>query len=80
MHPAYAEMSRLSCRFCVLARRSDLVTSARLNPQYAARHAAVESDIGHRFRRDLSMAEVIAAADRGDEQPGHDALPPCMQF
>ncbi|MFB7837818.1 phosphoadenosine phosphosulfate reductase domain-containing protein [Nocardia brasiliensis] len=78
VHSAYeAGMSRLSCRFCVLASRADLICSARLNPELAAAHAAVESDVGHRFRLDLSMAEVIAAAERGDgpESGGGDG--PC---
>ncbi|MGV9679222.1 phosphoadenosine phosphosulfate reductase domain-containing protein [Nocardia sp. NPDC003482] len=66
-HPAYAAgMSRLSCRFCVLASRADLICSARLNPALAARYAAVEARTGHRFRQDLSMAEVISAAARPD--------------
>ena len=60
-HPAYrAGMSRLSCRFCVLVSRADLVCSARLNPELADRYAAVEQHTGHRFRTDLSMAEIIA--------------------
>ncbi|ORW24580.1 phosphoadenosine phosphosulfate reductase [Mycobacterium nebraskense] len=63
-HRAYAAgMSRLSCRFCVLAARADLVCSARLNPELAQRYAAVEAQTGHRFRMDLSMAEVIAEAE-----------------
>lgn len=62
-HPAYSEgMSRLSCRFCVLASRADLVCSARLNPGLAERYAAVEAAAGHRFRADLSMADIIAEA------------------
>jgi 3'-phosphoadenosine 5'-phosphosulfate sulfotransferase (PAPS reductase)/FAD synthetase len=62
-HPAYSSgMSRLSCRFCVLSSRADLVCSARLNPALADRYAEVERRIGHRFRADLSMAEVIADA------------------
>jgi 3'-phosphoadenosine 5'-phosphosulfate sulfotransferase (PAPS reductase)/FAD synthetase len=63
-HPAYDHgMTRLSCRFCVLASRADLVCSARLNPELAARHAAVEAQTGHRFRNDLSMAHIIAEAE-----------------
>ena len=50
-HAAYAAgMSRLSCRFCVLSSRADLVCSARLNPDLADRYAEVERRIGHRFR------------------------------
>lgn len=73
-HPAYqAGMSRLSCGFCVLGSRADLICSARLNPDLAARYAAVEASTGHRFRRDLSMADIITAAQAPDrpvaEQP-----------
>ncbi len=65
-HPAYINgMRRLSCRFCVLASRADLVCSARLNPELAQRYADVEAAVGHRFRADLSMAEIIAQA-RGE--------------
>jgi 3'-phosphoadenosine 5'-phosphosulfate sulfotransferase (PAPS reductase)/FAD synthetase len=65
-HRAYREgMSRLSCRLCVLASRADLVCSARLNPELADRYARVEAAIGHRFRADLSMADIIAEA-RGE--------------
>jgi hypothetical protein len=46
-----------------VARR--LVCSARLNPALADRYAAVEREIGHRFRADLAMADIIAEA-RGD--------------
>ncbi|MEU2264967.1 phosphoadenosine phosphosulfate reductase family protein [Streptomyces olindensis] len=64
-HPAYlAGMPRLSCKFCVLASRSALVLSAQLNPEPAARLARIEKKIGHRFRNDLSMAEIIAEAER----------------
>ena len=55
-----AGMSCLSCRFCVLSSRADLVCSARLNPDLADRYAELERRIGHRFRTDLTMADVIA--------------------
>ena len=55
-------MSCLSCRFCVLSSRADLVCSARLNPGLADRYAEVERRIGHQFRTDLMMADVIAEA------------------
>jgi hypothetical protein len=62
-HQAYAAgMSGLLCRFCVLSSRADLVCSARLNPDLADRYAEVERRIGHRFRADLTMADVIAEA------------------
>ncbi|WP_301150476.1 phosphoadenosine phosphosulfate reductase family protein [Mycobacterium simiae] len=69
-HPAYAAgMTRLSCRFCVLASRADLICSARLNPELAQRYAAVEQQTGHRFRVDLSMGDIIAAAAGAAPQP-----------
>ena len=49
---------------CVLASRSALVRAAQLQPELAARYAAVEAEIGHRFRVDVSMAEIIAEAER----------------
>jgi hypothetical protein len=39
--------------------------SARLNPDLADRYAEVERRIGHRFRTDLTMADVIAEAHHG---------------
>ncbi|MEN4464541.1 phosphoadenosine phosphosulfate reductase family protein (plasmid) [Mycolicibacterium fortuitum] len=63
-HWAYqAGMTRLSCRFCVLASRADLICSAQLNPDLAQRYVDVEARIGHRFRKDLAIAEVVAAAN-----------------
>ena len=64
-HPAYdMGMPRLSCSFCVLASRGALVRAATLRPGLAAEYAAAESRMGHRFRQDLSMADIIAAAER----------------
>ncbi len=57
-------MPRLSCRFCVLASRSALVLAARLDPEGARRRADLETQIGHQFRADLSMAQIIADAAR----------------
>lgn len=62
-HPAYAAgMPRLSCCFCVLASKSALVRAAQLQPALAAEYAAVEVRIGHRFKNDLSMADIVEAA------------------
>ena len=62
-HPAYdAGMRRLSCSLCVLASKEDLVLAARLRPDLAAEYAELEAEIGHRFRVDLSIADIICAA------------------
>lgn len=62
-HPVYAAgMPRLSCRFCVLASRSALVLAARLDPDGAERRAEMEERMGHRFRNDLAMRDIVAEA------------------
>jgi 3'-phosphoadenosine 5'-phosphosulfate sulfotransferase (PAPS reductase)/FAD synthetase len=66
-HPAYDQgMSRLSCSLCVLASRDDLICAARLRPDLAAEYAAVEVELGHNFRADMSMADIITAAGTSD--------------
>ena len=62
-HPAYAAgMPRLSCVFCVLAGRNELVLAAKLNPALAQDYARLEARIGHTFKADLSMADIVAEA------------------
>lgn len=47
-HPAYdLGMSRLSCCFCIMASRRDLLISARANPDLLDRYCEVEQRIGH---------------------------------
>lgn len=66
IHPAYTRyrMPRLSCRLCVLASRSALRVSASAPPnrELVADYVRVERAIGHRFRKDLSVAEIQAHA------------------
>ncbi|MEO3860958.1 phosphoadenosine phosphosulfate reductase family protein [Acrocarpospora sp. B8E8] len=62
-HTAYAQgMKRLSCSLCVLASPSDLVTAARLRPALAADYLRAEKQLGHRFRNDLSMQDIVTLA------------------
>lgn len=62
-HPAYdAGMPRLSCVFCILAGRRELTLAARLNPELAAEYLAVEKRVGHTFKADLSMAQIVTDA------------------
>lgn len=62
-HWAYdAGMPRLSCCFCILASKSALIRAAQLNPELAEEYAAVEERINHKFKKDLSMREIILAA------------------
>lgn len=64
-HPAYdlPGISRLSCVFCVLAPREQLIAGARANPGLARQYLGVEQRVVHTFKRDLSMAEITAAAE-----------------
>lgn len=69
-HPAYdLGMPRLSCCFCIFSPRSALLLAGQHNPELLAAYVAVEKEIGHRFRLELSLAEVQEALARG-EQPG----------
>jgi 3'-phosphoadenosine 5'-phosphosulfate sulfotransferase (PAPS reductase)/FAD synthetase len=69
-HSAYdLGMPRLSCCFCIFSPRSALLLAAKHNPELLARYVEVEKRIGHRFRKELSLAEVQEAAAKGEE-PG----------
>jgi len=69
-HPAYdLGMPRLSCCFCIFSPRSALLLAAKHNPELLAQYVAVEQKIDHRFRKELSLAEVQDAVAKG-EQPG----------
>jgi 3'-phosphoadenosine 5'-phosphosulfate sulfotransferase (PAPS reductase)/FAD synthetase len=75
-HPAYdAGMSRLSCSLCVLGSRADLIRAAQLRPELARRYADLEERIGHGFRADVSMADIIAAASGQPSTPAQLHLP-----
>jgi 3'-phosphoadenosine 5'-phosphosulfate sulfotransferase (PAPS reductase)/FAD synthetase len=64
-HPAYdLGMPRLSCSFCILASKSALIRAAQLRPGLAAEYVRIETEIGHTFKKDLSMADIVAAAAR----------------
>lgn len=65
-HEAYdLGMPRLSCVFCVLAGRRELILAARHNPELAAEYLRIERKIGHTFKADLSMAQIVAEAIDG---------------
>ena len=69
-HPAYdLGMPRLSCCFCIFSPRSALLLAGKHNPQLLDAYVKVERAIGHRFRKELSLADVQNALAKGDE-PG----------
>jgi 3'-phosphoadenosine 5'-phosphosulfate sulfotransferase (PAPS reductase)/FAD synthetase len=64
-HPAYdAGMSRLSCVFCVFSTKRELMLAARLNQDLGRQYADVERLVGHTFRQNLSIAEIVDQANR----------------
>jgi hypothetical protein len=46
----------------------------QLRPDVADAHVSVEAQIGHRFRNDLSMAEVVDEAKRSPAGNAHGEL------
>lgn len=63
--------SRCSCSLCILANRQDLVLAVRRRPRLTALYAEVERVRGHRFRADLSIAQLMQLAQRpGGPTPG----------
>lgn len=62
-HEAYDQgMRRLSCRACPLAHTDDLVRSAQLNPELFEEYAEAEVDMGHQFKKSISLRQVIERA------------------
>lgn len=62
-HWAYDKgMSRLSCSFCVLASRADLVRACQLRPDVARQYAEVEARISHSFQNGRRIADLMADA------------------
>ncbi|MFI8515295.1 phosphoadenosine phosphosulfate reductase family protein [Streptomyces sp. NPDC085460] len=74
-HPVYdALIPRLSCVFCVLAGRDVLVRAVRLcwalGLDLPTRYVALEEHIGHRFKQQFGIAEVVAEAARAEAEEG----------
>jgi 3'-phosphoadenosine 5'-phosphosulfate sulfotransferase (PAPS reductase)/FAD synthetase len=71
-HHAYdLGMKRLSCQFCIFAPKGQLMIAGRHNPDLLAEYVQVEREINHKFRMELSLVEVQAAVEAGEE-PGED--------
>ncbi len=65
VHPIYSKgLSRASCSFCVLGSKNDLLRAIQLRPGLARRYADLEDRIGHTFRNNQSMRDLIAEAER----------------
>jgi len=75
-HWAYQRgMSRLSCRFCIFAPKSQLMISAQQpeNREVFERYVQLEIKIGHRFKAKESLQDIKAAVEAGEQvAPGSD--------
>jgi len=66
-HRAYdLGMPRLSCVFCIFAPRAALVLAGSYNRDLLDQVVELEARIDHRFRQDLTLAEVREAVERGE--------------
>lgn len=68
IHPCYAlGMPRCSCCFCIFAPKDALIIAGHHNPELLAEYVRVEAKIGHKFRLNLSMADVLLAVQSGEK-------------
>jgi 3'-phosphoadenosine 5'-phosphosulfate sulfotransferase (PAPS reductase)/FAD synthetase len=62
-HPAYVfGNQRLSCVFCILASKSDLVNGARHNPDLFREYVAIERESGFTFQHGRSLESLAVEA------------------
>lgn len=54
--------TRLSCCFCMMASKRDLVLAAQKNPELAQEYIKVEQATGKTFAMNMSMTELVALA------------------
>lgn len=67
-HKAYdLGMPRLSCVFCIFSPKSALVLAGQHNTELLEQYVKVEEEIGHSFKADLSLAEVLEAVQAGKQ-------------
>jgi DNA sulfur modification protein DndC len=67
-HPAYAAgMTRLSCSFCIMARKSDLQTAARLRPDLYAEYVRIERETGYTMQS-KPLTEITGVDPDDDEE------------
>jgi len=59
-------MPRLSCRFCIFAPKAALVLAGKHNLELLNKYVAVEQEVNHSFRINLSLTEVQAAVLAGE--------------
>lgn len=72
-HHAYdLGMPRLSCVFCIFAPKAALITAGKANPDLLREYVRIEEKIDHTFRKNLSLADVLAAVEADEEVDAMD--------
>lgn len=66
----HAGMPRLSCSFCIFAPKAAAVRAGLERPALLAELVEMEEDMGHTFRTDYSLAEVLADIEAGQTVVG----------
>ena len=60
-------MPRLSCVFCIFAPRPALMLAGKHNMALLREYVAMEEKMGHTFRKDFALKEVLADLEAGVE-------------
>jgi hypothetical protein len=60
-------MPRLSCVFCIFAPKAALVLVGKHNLPLLREYVQVEKEIGHSFRENFKIAEVLEEVEAGKE-------------
>jgi 3'-phosphoadenosine 5'-phosphosulfate sulfotransferase (PAPS reductase)/FAD synthetase len=67
-HAAYGlGMPRLSCVYCIFSPKSALMLAGKHNIELLREYAAVEKEIGHDFRENFKIADVLAEVEAGKD-------------
>ncbi|MFQ5627883.1 MAG: phosphoadenosine phosphosulfate reductase family protein [bacterium] len=67
-HPAYdLGMPRLSCSFCIFAPRAALICAGHARQEMLTEYVKVEDQIGHSFRQELSLSDILKAVQNGEK-------------
>jgi 3'-phosphoadenosine 5'-phosphosulfate sulfotransferase (PAPS reductase)/FAD synthetase len=74
-HPAYdLGMKRLSCSFCIFSPKSALMVAAKARPDLWAEYVQAEKNMGHTFRKELSLVQVDEAIKAGEQAGTMDGV------
>ncbi len=62
INPAYNYARRVGCWPCPLGRPQEIISFARVHPKVMAEAVAIESEVGHTWRADISLSKLESIA------------------